>query len=77
MNVRFGSLADISRTLRLCLLSGVERTSPLATPVNESTTQPDDPAIPAHAGPWSDDRSGRHIPAASARIAMSGARVAL
>ncbi len=25
-NVRFGSLADISRTLRLCLLSGVKQT---------------------------------------------------
>jgi len=51
-----------------------ERTSPLATPANESMTQPADPAVPAHAGPWSDDRSDRHTPSPMASIATSGTR---
>ncbi len=39
MNVRFGSKPDIQRPGHLCPLLGVKRTSPRATPVNESMTQ--------------------------------------
>ena len=37
-DVRFGSLADINASDEKGPLSGVKRTSPLATPVNESMT---------------------------------------
>ncbi len=38
LDVRKGSLTDLSTGPEIGLLSGVKRTSPLATPVNESMT---------------------------------------